>query len=117
MKIHNTKSLAMNREESGALVFTKGKLLGSIVRIRDGKVITVGRDASKSDVVINSMTISRLHCKVTYHRDTGKYTVIDCSKNGVYMSDGKRLPDHEEVEVESGEELWLGDDDNILRLG
>ena len=117
MKIHVTKSLAMNREEAGALVFTKGKLLGAIIRIRDNKEITVGRDATRSDVVVNAMTISRRHCKVVYHKDTGRYTVTDYSKNGVYTGDGKRLPSDEEVEVNAGEELWLGDEENILRLG
>lgn len=117
MAVYVTKSLAMNREEAGALVFVKGKLLGAIIRIRDGKEITLGRDAVKSDVVISSKTISRLHCKLTYHRDTGKYTVIDYSKNGVYMSEGRRLPYNEEVEIESGEKLWIGDDENILMLG
>lgn len=117
MKIHITKSLAMNREESGALVFTKGKLLGSIIRIRDGKEITIGRDAAKSDIVINSMTISRLHCKVMYQKSTGCYKVVDCSKNGVYKSDGSRLPTGEEVGINAGEELWLGDEDNMVRLG
>lgn len=117
MKVHVTKSLAMNREDSGALVFTKGMLLGSIIRIRDGKEITIGRDAAKSDIVINSMTISRLHCKVMYQKLTGCYKIVDYSKNGVYTSDGKRLPAGEEVEIASGEELWLGDEDNMMILG
>ena len=116
MSIRVTKSLAMNREEAGALVFTKGKLLGSIIRIREGKEIVVGRDATRSDVVVGAKTISRVHCKVIYHKLSGKYTVIDCSKNGVYLSDGTRLPLDEEVELEQGEELLL-DDENVIRLG
>lgn len=117
MDIYITKSLAMNREKAGALVFTKGKLLGAIIRIKDGKEITIGRDAMKSDIVVNAKTVSRLHCKVIYHKISGDYTVTDYSKNGVYLRDGSRLPVGKAIKVESGEELWLGDGDNILRLG
>ena len=117
MKVHVTKSLAMNRDEAGALVFTKGKLLGVIIRIRDGKEITLGRDAVKADVVVAEKTISRLHCRVIYHKDLRSYSVYDYSKNGVFLGDGSRLPFKQEVEIASGEELWLGNADNIIRLG
>ena len=117
MKVQVTKSLALNRDEAGALVFTKGKLLGVIIRIRDGIEITVGRDAVKADVVVAEKTISRLHCKVIYHRDIHSYSVFDYSKNGVFLRDGSRLPFEQEVIIASGEELWLGSADNIIRLG
>ena len=78
MGIYVTKSLAMNREKTGALVFTKGKLLGSIIRIKEEKEIIIGRDAARSDVVVDAKTVSRLHCKVVYHKTSGKYTVKWC---------------------------------------
>lgn len=116
-KVQVTKSLALNREETGALVFIKGTLLGTIIRIRDEKEIVIGRDPIQSDVVIRTMSVSRKHCKITFHKASGNYSLIDCSKNGVYRKDGKQLPPKTEIIIESGDELWIGDEKNIIRLG
>lgn len=116
-KMRVTHSLALNQGRSGAIVFVKGKLVGAIIRIRNGREITIGRDGSVSDIVVNDTKISRLHCSVTYHADTDNYIVCDHSKNGSYTKDGIRLPKEEDVPIESGAEIRLGDEENIIRLG
>lgn len=115
--IRITHSLAMNQAQSGAIVFVKGKLLGAIIHIRSNQEIKLGRDGLKSDIVINDTVISRLHCSITYNGETGEYFVCDYSLNGMYKENGKKLPKGRMVKLKTGDELCLGDDKNIIRLG
>lgn len=116
-----THSLAMNREQAGAIVFVKGKLLGAIIRIKSDREIRIGRDGSKADIVVNDMVVSRLHVSVTYHSETGDYTIYDYSKNGIYRPKGKegnlRLPKRMPIRLNMGDEICLGDARNVIRLG
>ncbi len=112
-----THSLAMNREKSGAIVFVKGILVGTIIRINSDRKINLGRDASVADIVLNDTKISRLHCSVTYHRESGTYTVCDYSKNGIFNDKGERFEKETPVEIMAGEEIWLGCGENVFQLG
>lgn len=112
-----TKSLAMNNEEKGAVIFTSGKLAGTIVRLKDGQKITLGRDVKKAEIVIEVETVSRVHCTIQYHNASNNYLVCDLSKNGVFIDNGKRLAPGTEVSLEPGSELWIGDKMNRIRLG
>ncbi len=112
-----TKSLAMNREEGGAVIFTKGSLLGLILRIRADRNITLGSDAVQSDVVVAGENVSGLHCAVLYRAEQGDYVIRDYSRTGVFKGDGERIPSNEGVIFEKGAELRLGGDENIIRLG
>lgn len=110
-------SLALHREKAGAVVFVGGKLLGTIIRINSGKEIKIGRDGARSDIVVHGSLVSRLHVSVTYHSETEDYTVIDYSKNGVFMEDGTRLLKGEPVRFQMGEVLCLGGAEDVIRLG
>ncbi len=115
--IRVTHSLAMNQEKTGAIVFVKGKLLGTIIRIHSGRDIHLGRDGNVSDIVLNDSKVSRVHCSITYDSETGLYTICDFSKNGLYIEGGKRLPKGESIQINAGEEIWLGSEENTFRLG
>ena len=110
-------SLAMNQAKAGAIVFVKGKLLGAMIRIRSNQKIKLGRDGTKSDIVVNDRAISRLHCSIMYNGETGEYFVCDYSLNGLYRENGKKLPKGKVVKLKMGDELCLGNDKNIIRLG
>lgn len=112
-----TSSLAMNKEEAGAIVFVAGELLGCIFRIREQKEITIGRNVNVSDIVMNNESISRLHCEILYDDQKMQYRVKDCSQNGTYFNDGTRLKKEEYIYVDKGTELLIGDQQNAFRLG
>lgn len=117
LPIQITHSLAMNQAKAGAIVFVKGKLLGTIIHIRGNQEIRLGRDGTKSDFVVNDRGISRLHCGIRYNSETGEYLVCDYSLNGLYRENGKKLPKGKMVKLKMGDELCLGNDENIIRLG
>ncbi len=112
-----TRSLAMNLQDRGAIVVTKGDAIGSIFRIRDNKEITLGRNPMTCDLVIHGKRISRIHCTIEYRSDRGKYRVVDKSSNGCFTKDFSRLKKNEEYELPSGTEIMLGDEENIVKLG
>lgn len=111
-----TKSLAMNCEKTGAIIFIGGKLVGTIIHLNDGEKITLGRDAGKAQVVIASDTISRVHCTITYYDKRKLYVVFDMSKNGVFVKRGQKIARETEVSLNPGTELWIGDEVNRIRL-
>lgn len=112
-----TQSLVLNQEQSGAIVFTKGRLVGAIIRIKSNREIILGRSGNMADIVINDSKISRKHCSVLYDDETKEYHIVDFSQNGLYTKDGNRLPTKTQVQVKPGEEIWLGSSDNIFQLG
>ncbi|MDE6760068.1 MAG: LytTR family transcriptional regulator DNA-binding domain-containing protein [Lachnospiraceae bacterium] len=115
--IRITHSLALNQKRAGAIVFIKGKLLGAIIRIQSDKEIMVGRDAAKADIVISNPVISRVHCTITYHSETGGYMVCDYSRNGIYRENGQQLPKNKSVWIQTGDILCLGNEENVVQLG
>ncbi|MCI8508030.1 MAG: FHA domain-containing protein [Lachnospiraceae bacterium] len=112
-----TKSLALNYEQNGVIIFISGKLAGTIVRLNDGEKVTLGRDIGRAQIVIASDTVSRVHCTITYYKDENVYVIFDISKNGVFMGRGQKIAHQTEIRLSSGEELWIGDETNRIQLG
>ncbi|HIR26577.1 MAG TPA: FHA domain-containing protein, partial [Candidatus Choladousia intestinigallinarum] len=52
-----------------------------------------------------------------YHGDKRMYSVWDWSKNGTFRSNGQRLEQGFEYRFLAGEELIIGDEENVLKLG
>lgn len=115
VRVH--RSIAMNQQRGGAIVFIKGQLMGTIMWIQCDTEITVGRNGAKSDIVVNEHLISRLHCGIRYNSQTDDYTVFDYSQNGIYKANGERILATEGIYLNAGEEIWLGNSDNIIKLG
>lgn len=103
--------------ESGTLICICGAYLGSIVRIHPEQKITIGRDESTADLVINLPAVSRNHCILTYHHDIMKYEIIDTSTNGTFVDGNKRLVKDETYFLKPGSEICFGDKDTIYKLG
>ncbi len=114
--IRLTHSLALNQNGLGAIVFTKGQLIGTYFRIHSDKEIRIGRDATQVDIVVNDKRISRRHCGIIYDSQSGKYEIRDYSKNGMFQGDGNRIVEPV-ILCSQGDTLWLGSEDNQICLG
>ena len=110
-----TRSLAKSMENNGAIIGTKGELLGIIYRMKDGESLTIGRDAEKCQIVLKKSNVSREHC-IVRRLDDDTYEVEDCSKNGVYV-EGAYLGKGNKVQSETGNRVWLCDESQEFRLG
>lgn len=112
-----TRSLARNGMEGGAIVIVRGENLGKIVRIRPEVKILLGRDADCCDIYFSGKKVSRKHCFVVYHQADRTYGVYDCSSNGTFFADGRKLGRGENEGIKPGTELWIGTAEDAIRLG
>lgn len=110
-----TKSLAKRQEDNGAIIGTKGELLGIIYRMKKGEKLKLGRDAAECQIVLKNPNISRQHCVVS-RLENENYEIEDCSKNGVYV-EGVLLGKGNKTEGHAGERVWLCDETLEFRLG
>ncbi|MGN0389720.1 MAG: LytTR family transcriptional regulator DNA-binding domain-containing protein [Wujia sp.] len=110
-----TKSLAMRMEDNGAIIGTKGELLGIIYRMKKGEQLRLGRDAGECQLVLKNPNVSRTHCIVTRLKN-GNYEIEDCSKNGVYI-EGSFIGKGCKKEGHAGERVWICDEAMEFRLG
>lgn len=115
LSIQITRSLVMNQERAGSIVFLKGEYLGTMLKMESGEVINVGRNPSACNVVYETTDISRRHCSVRYGGN-GLYYVKDSSKNGTFVS-GERLLPEKEYELPAKSVLVLGKSSQELLLG
>ncbi len=112
-----TKSLAMNREDTGAIIGVKGELIGQYIRFRPNQRFLLGRDPAQCDVILNSLYISGVHCEIWYDSQRKIYIVKDLSKNGIVVNSRYKLVKDEATEVAPGSHLLIGDTENEVILG
>ncbi|MBQ9983789.1 MAG: LytTR family transcriptional regulator DNA-binding domain-containing protein [Lachnospiraceae bacterium] len=111
-----TRSLSQNRGITGALVCTKGAYLGSIIRFFADCEITLGRDGTACDVVINLAQISRKHCSILYHSESNTYEITDYSHNGTFLTDEERMTKNKPYHLKPGTAISFGNADTVYRL-
>lgn len=110
-----TKSLAFRTEDNGAIIGTKGELLGVIYRMKQGEQLRLGREIRECQIVINNPNVSRVHCIVT-RVENDMYKLEDCSKNGVYV-EGKLVGKGNIVDAHEGDRVCICDETIEFRLG
>ena len=101
--------------QTGTLTGWKGMYAGAQIPIPNGERIVIGRDASRSSIVLADKTVSGAHCIICYDAGSGKYQVTDCSENGTALENGMRLPKNRTVMLEAGQVLVIGPEQ--FRLG
>ena len=101
--------------QTGTITGRKGMYAGAQIPLPNGERIVIGRDASRSSIVLADKTVSGAHCIVCYDAGSGKYQVTDCSENGTALENGMRLPKNRTVMLEPGQVLVIGPEQ--FRLG
>lgn len=101
--------------QTGTITGQKGMYAGAQIPLPNGERIVIGRDASRSSIVLADKTVSGAHCIVCYDAGSGKYQVTDCSENGTVLENGMRLPKNRTVMLEPGQVLVIGPEQ--FRLG
>lgn len=88
-----------------SLVITKGSEVGKKFSF-DQNVVCIGRDAAGNDIILNDVSISSRHAKIT--REGGNYFLQDLgSTNRTYFKDAP-LKELEKVQLKNGDEFSLG---------
>ena len=110
-----SRQAAVRPPQTGTLTGRKGMYAGAQIPLPNGERIVIGRDASRSSIVLADKTVSGAHCIVCYDAGSGKYQVTDCSENGTILENGMRLPKNRTVMLEAGQVLVIGPEQ--FRLG
>lgn len=102
---------------NGIQVLT-GNMEGHQFELEDGKIYTIGKDASLANILLDSSynMVSRVHCTVSYNAKFDKYFIIDCSSNGTYFENGTHLAKNTRTPVARGTVLKLADDNCRIKL-
>lgn len=101
----------------GSLKIGCGMYLGSSIPLGHMQTVTIGRDASQCNLVVDGAAVSRKHCTVTYNAVGNKYLLLDTSTNGTYLEGGQRIPKSFAMELTPGLKFYLGVPENWFRLG
>lgn len=110
-----SRQTAARPPQTGTITGQKGMYAGAQIPLPNGERIVIGRDASRSSIVLADKTVSGAHCIVCYDAGSGKYQVTDCSENGTVLENGMRLPKNRTVMLEPGQVLVIGPEQ--FRLG
>lgn len=101
----------------GKISIIKGGHVIKKIALRDGVPVILGRKEGSSNIIIDHPKVSRRHCSITYNRAKNAYVVEDFSSNGVFDAKGRKLPKGARVSVPAGSTLWIGCDQNKVKLG
>lgn len=97
-------------------------LTGSMAKMKipvfDGEIITLGKNPAVCQVVFTSdyTGVSRLHCTVSFSRNSQKFFVTDSSSNGTYLVTKRRLEKGKRTSINSGEIIYLCDEKCTIHL-
>ena len=88
-------------------------------RISRVLAVVFGVDPDRADLVLSReyRYVSRLHCAVTYGSKTDCRFITDCSKNGTFTGDRKRLQKGKRTDVGARSTLLLADERCAVMLG
>ncbi len=111
-----TKSLALASSDEGGLICIRGTQIGKMIPLPPDRVVSFGRDASVSQIVMEDPQVSRIHCQITYVPALKKYRVVDVSTNGTFLGTGERLHRNQEYYLPPATELYMGNGDNLYKF-
>lgn len=101
---------------TGRIVGVVGTIMGAEIILNPGENITVGRDPSSCQLILENAKISRKHFQIGYNQATEKYHIECYSKNGVHLSDNRTVMAFQGMDVEHGTKIVLADGKEILLL-
>lgn len=107
----------MRMEVKGYLHGVRGQYDGFDFEIEPGEEIILGRDPEFCDVRFDAAYISRRHCGIRYDELTDCYQIIDYSVSGTTLSNGKTVPAGSYMMVHPGTVVYLGGEEEAIRLG
>ncbi|MCD8222310.1 MAG: FHA domain-containing serine/threonine-protein kinase [Clostridiales bacterium] len=110
-------TMALPRGPYGWLKVIKGACAGRIFPVEPNRTVTVGRTASKSEIVLNGHPeISGRHFRLLWQPQKKGFYVIDDSINGLYYR-GIRLEKGKKYKVLPGDQLGVGSMECVITVG
>ena len=122
---NNKGNYESNKETNKRTSFTgvirgvEGMYSGYNFPIEDNEEICIGTNPYDASIVIdiNNQLISSQHCIIRYDAQSDSYLVKNVSQFGTFTATGERLSDGMPKIFQRGEKIYLGDQQNVFRLG
>ena len=92
----------VSREITHRLLSEEGKLLATL----EQPVYTIGKKRGEADLVLNDLSISRLHARIV--KETEGYYLEDMNSTNGTFKNGLQLQPYEKRKLEEGDEITLG---------
>ncbi len=90
------------RETVHRLLSEEGKLLATL----ENPAYTIGKKRGEADLVLNDLSISRLHARIV--KETDGYYLEDMNSTNGTFKNGLQLQPYEKRKLEEGDEITLG---------
>lgn len=103
-------------DEHGKLTCVKGVFEKAVLVFAANQEIIIGRDYEVAEIVLPHPLVSRVHCSIIFHSETGEYELCDMSRNGTFVGK-ERLIYQENYRLCAGDEISFGDKDTVFLLG
>ena len=100
----------------GSIQGISGMYKDAVIPMKIDETVMIGRDSSRSNLVIEEKSVSRRHCAIRFDTFNGTYQVRDYSTYGVFLEDGTKLPSDQEVELKPGTKIRLGSTEHVFLL-
>lgn len=75
----------------------------------------IGRDSTKCSIVLDGAKVSRQHCCI-WLDGSGSVMFKDTSTNGVYFPNGDRMLSNINMELHSGDTIFIGNSENSFQI-
>jgi len=93
------------------LNFLSGELAGADFPLEKGKMLIIGRDPWKANLILDEPKISRTHLMVSYDSIKEKYSIQDLhSRHGVFLNGNRIQPGCTVILKDSNSKIDLGED-------
>jgi pSer/pThr/pTyr-binding forkhead associated (FHA) protein len=90
--------------------------MGANIMVNSGEHIMIGRDPAMCQLILSDAMVSRKHCLVSFNAATEQYHIECYSKNGIYLSDNRKILEGQSAEAARGTRLTLADGREVLEL-
>lgn len=91
------------------IVILTGSMEGIEFALPNDKICYAGRDRKQCQILLlNTYTsVSRLHCTIQFSEKDNLYYVTDCSSNGTFWGDGRRMKKGQRTAVQIGSKILI----------
>lgn len=103
-----------NNKNVHSLKGISGTYAGAVFEITE-QPIWIGRDSSKCNIILDGGKVSRQHCCIWLDKN-GKVMFKDTSTNGVYFPNGDRMLSNINMELHSGDTIFVGNSENSFQI-
>ncbi|MBS6194166.1 MAG: FHA domain-containing protein [Clostridiales bacterium] len=94
----------------------QGLYAGASFPLREGESLYLGKDPNLVNLVLDFPEVSRLHCSIYNSGKIGIVQILDNSTNGVYLSNGERLPKNVPLEFYLPCTIFFGNEPQIFEI-